>query len=400
MSDKPHGISRRDFFKTTAVAGAGALATAVPAPAAASTIPLRTFGKTGVKVPILALGGIFDTPSNLLVLRQALRLGVTYWDTAERYGWGRSETGMGQYLARDPGARKKIFLVSKGKSRNPQELDKALTGSLQRLQTDHVDLYFIHGVDDIAEMTPALKKWGEKAKASGKIKFFGFSSHANMAACLAGAAKLGWIDGIMFAYNFRIMNEPAMKRAVEACHKAGIGLTAMKTQGGRSYISGDAGDLEHKMLDRFTKLGFTSHQARLKAVWDDPRIASACSAMYDLTVLGANVAAALNKTRLSARDKDLLTAHAKDTAASYCAGCRQTCQSALTEAAPVADVMRYLMYYREYGDRDMARELFGEIPAEVRGRLATADFRPAEVACPQGMPIGRLMREAVDLLTV
>ncbi len=398
MSDKPHGISRRDFFKTTAAAGAGVLATAVPGQAAPASIPLRTFGKTGVKVPILALGGIFDTPSNLLVLRQALRLGVTYWDTAERYGWGRSETGMGQYLARDPGARKKIFLVTKGKSRNPQELDTALQNSLQRLQTNYVDLYFIHGVDEISEMTPALRKWGAKAKASGKIKFFGFSSHANMAACLAGAAKLGWIDGIMFTYNFRVMNEPAMKRAVEACHQAGIGLTAMKTQGGRSFISGDAGDREHRMLDRFTKLGYTTQQAKLKAVWDDPRIASACSAMYDLTVLGANVAAALNKTRLSADDKVMLAAHAADTASSYCAGCGRICQGAT--AAPVADVMRYLMYYQDYGDRDMARELFGEIPAEIQGRLATADFGPAEAACPQGMPIGRLMREAVDLLTV
>jgi aryl-alcohol dehydrogenase-like predicted oxidoreductase len=400
MSDRNKGISRRDFFKASAAAGAGALAAAAPAQAAPSTIPLRPFGRTGVKVPILSLGGIFDTSHNQLVMRQAIRLGVTYWDTAERYGYGRSETGMGEFFAKNPGSRQRVFLVSKGMSREPSELTGALDKSLKRLQTNYLDLYFIHAVDEISEMTPALKDWAAKAKASGKIKLFGFSTHSNMAKCLAGAAKLGWIDGIMFTYNFRIINDPNMKRAVEACHRAGIGLTAMKTQGRRSFLSGGSGQVDPRMLARFTQLGFTPEQAKLKVIWEDRRIASICSAMYDLTVLGANVAAALNKTRLSAADKGLLAAHAAETARSYCAGCGQICQTAVGGAAPVAEVMRHLMYYQEYGDRDLARECFGEIPPEIRGRLATVDYGPAEAACPQGMPVGRLMREAVELLTV
>ena len=47
---------------------------------------------------------------------------------------------------------------------------------------------------------------------------------------LLGAAKLGWIDGIMFTYNYRIMHTERMKKAVNDSFKAGIGLTAMKTQ--------------------------------------------------------------------------------------------------------------------------------------------------------------------------
>ena len=47
---------------------------------------------------------------------------------------------------------------------------------------------------------------------------------------MLAAAKLGWVDGIMMTYNYRLMVKDEMKRAVDACAKAGIGLTAMKTQ--------------------------------------------------------------------------------------------------------------------------------------------------------------------------
>lgn len=397
------GVSRRDFLRTAAVAAgatgaAGAAGTLGAGPtearAAAANMPRRTFGRSGIKVPILALGGIFDTPNNQLVLRQALRLGVTYWDTAESYGWGRSELGIGMYLAKNPAARKDIFLVSKGKSREPKGLTTALDQSLKRLKTSYVDLYFVHGIDEISELGPGLKAWGEQKKREGKIKLFGFSSHQNMAACLAAAPKLGWVDGIMFTYNYRVMNTPDMRRAVEACHRAGIGLTAMKTQGGRSFSTDSAA--EARLIDRFTKRGFTAEQANLKAVWEDKRIASICSAMYNLTVLGSNVAAALDRTKLSAVDHDLMRRVAA--AGGYCAGCASICQTKVSGGAPVADVMRSLMYARQYGDRALAQETYAEIPKAVRVRLADLDYGPAERACPQRLPIGRLMREAAQEL--
>ena len=68
-------------------------------------------------------------------------------------------------------------------------------------------------------------------KKAGKIKLFGFSTHSNMEECLAGAAKLPWVDGIMFIYNYCLMHEPRMKDAAKACYRAGIGLTAITTQG-------------------------------------------------------------------------------------------------------------------------------------------------------------------------
>ena len=256
MANKNKGISRRAFFRSAGAAGLGAMMAgpgglhASPAGAAA-VMPKRVFGKTGVKVSLLSLGGMFDIPNNQIVLKQALALGVTYWDTANSYSGGNSEVGIGQFFARNPGVREKIFLVSKSTNRSAAGMSEHLELSLKRLQTSYVDLYFVHSVTDIKEMTPELLKWGQEAKASGKIKYFGFSTHRNMAACLAGAAKLDGIDGIMTTFNYRCLGDKDMLAAMEACSKRGIGLTAMKTMGEGPSPVFSSGDMD--LVERFQK---------------------------------------------------------------------------------------------------------------------------------------------------
>ncbi len=82
---------------------------------------------------------------------------------------------------------------------------------------------------------------------------------------------------------------------------------------------------------------------------------------------------------------------------SFCAGCGLLCDESVADA-PVSDVLRYLMYCNSYGDRTKAKKLFREIPAPARYSLAGADFSLAEQGCPQGLPIGSLVREAVEKL--
>jgi predicted aldo/keto reductase-like oxidoreductase len=217
-----------------------------------------------------------------------------------------------------------------------------------------------------------------------------------MEECLEGAAKLGWIDGIMFTYNFRVMYTDKMNKAVDDCYNAGIGLTAMKTQStGWGTKGGPINEKERALLNRFERKGLSPGQAKLKAVWDDKRIASICSYMTNMKVLKENTSAAMDNKTLSDHDKDYLKEYARETASGYCAGCKHICESVLDDGIPVSDVMRYLMYSRCYGEYGRAKAAFNELPLEVRGRIAAADYRSAENRCPQGMPIGRLMREAV-----
>jgi len=79
-------------------------------------------------------------------------------------------------------------------------------------------------------------------------------------------------------------------------------------------------------------------------------------------------------------------------------GLRAHCEQALGHQVPVGDVMRCLMYHHSYGDHLLAREVFGQLPLAVRGRLAGLDYSTAERVCPHGLPIARLMRQAHDLL--
>ena len=62
---------------------------------------------------------------------------------------------------------------------------------------------------------------------------------------------------------------------------------------------------------------------------------------------------------------------------------------------PISDIMRYLMYARSYGDPDLARSLFNGLPLDTRRLMTETDYTRAEGRCPQRMPIGRLMREAI-----
>jgi len=397
MSFYKQSQSRRNFLKAVGTAGAGVLGASLNSSAdaaeEATAMPTRPYGKSGIRVPILSFGGSLDTSMSLLVLRQAFKWGVTYWDTANSYMGGRSEQGMGKYIEKYPGDRHRIFLVTKSHAWTMQGMSRDLDESLQRLKTNYTDLFFVHSVRSPDSLDDDMKAWAEKKKAQGKIRLFGFSTHSNVERCMLAAAKLGWIDGIMMSYNYRRMHTDDMKRAVAACTEAGIGLTAMKTQGGGQIKTNTPS--EFQLAGRFLKKGFTDAQAKLKAVWSNPAISSICSEMPNMTILKANVAAALDKTTLSRRDRALLQHYAQETRTHYCAGCTDICESSALGSIPVGDVMRCLMYARSYGDRERAKEQFFKIAPAARRQMRNTDFTLAEQRCPQGMPIGRLMKEAV-----
>ena len=396
--------TRRDFLKTLAIAGAGALISgsqslAEPATAAAAKSGLkvskRPFGKSGIDVSILGMGTMYDIINNQMNLKQSLEHGVTYWDTADCYEGGRAEKGLGKFFTSHPEARKEVFLVTKSDARDPVGMSSLLTRSMERMKADTIDLYFLHSVSNIDELDDDVKAWAHRMKKEGKIKLFGFSTHKNMESCLMGASKLGWVDGIMFSYNFRLMGKDGMKAAVDACAASGIGLTAMKTQGGGSVRIENESEIN--MAATFLEKGFSDAQAKLKAVWEDTRIACICSQMPTVSILLSNIAAALDKTQLDARNWNALEQYAEETRSSYCAGCSHICGAA-ANGAPISDVMRHLMYYNSYGDRDLARSQFAALPEDFRTRMTALDYSAAERACPHGLPIARLMKEAGELL--
>jgi len=215
---------------------------------------------------------------------------------------------------------------------------------------------------------------------------------------MLAASKLGWIDGIMMSYNYRLMVKDEMKRAVEACATAGIGLTAMKTQA--AFLAnfwasiGAETDDALGITENFLKKGYTAEQAKLKVVWENPHIASICSAMPNMTILQANIDAALNQQRLSETDRKRLEQYARETAPGYCAGYAQICESAVDLEVPISDILRCSMYAHGYGSRDMALSLFNSLPAGAKENVFQADYSRAEKSCPQKIQIGRVLKRA------
>jgi len=411
MEEKQNTIDRRNFLKTISAAGLSSVLVSTGAIAGPNEsnakekpqkskypqVPKRKLGKTKVKIPCLSFGTYQVDVDNQILLRKTLQYGVNFWDTAYDYAGGNSELGIGKFLNRNPKVRENLFLVTKASgARSPKEIEKRLTISLKRMNTDYIDLYFgLQQCSNPAWLTDELRKWAESAKKRKLIRHFGITTHQNLAIVLAAAAKMPWIDVIMIPYNFYLAQDAELQAAVDVCYKADIGLIAMKTLGMGQRISTDA---DKKLVNHFLQRGFTEAQAKIKLVLEDKRFSSACVGMKNVSVLNSNVAAAFDKTKLTQADRDIFKEYAETTCSGYCAGCADICNSALTDAPYVSDIMRYLMYYNSYGEQAEAKRLFAQIPVGVRNKLLNMDYNLAEARCPQRLPIRELVAEAVGKL--
>ena len=115
-------------------------------------------------------------------------------------------------------------------------------------------------------------------------------------------------------------------------------------------------------------------------------------------MLKDNVAAARDVKKLAASDIRQLIQLSQSTCGLYCHACMK-CETAMGYQTRIPDVLRYMMYFNSYDETDNARDLFKALPDQVTKSIAINDYSPAERACPNHIEIGRLMKEAADLLT-
>jgi hypothetical protein len=275
---------------------------------------------------------------------------------------------------------------------------------MDRMKTDYVDLYCgIHGLGEIGQLTDEMKKWVQNAKDKGLIKAFGFSTHRNMAENLTEAVKLGWVDFVMTSYNFRLMQDDEINQAIETCHKAGVGIIAMKTQGHSpgKYIDANQNiesQADKMIIEHFLKSGFDEGQAKIKAVLKNTSVSCACVACKNISILNSNIEAVKEPAKLTVADMSVLKDYAKMTCRGYCIGCGQ-CEKIFPETPYIADTMRFLMYHDSYGEKTRAKQLFSQIPADIKAKMAKIDYRPAEKKCPQNLPINQIINQATKRLS-
>lgn len=397
--DEMFTVNRRGFLET----GAGTLAVAavlgsVPdgqaqeaAKAARSEVlPKRTLGRTGVEVSMLNLG-TWKSVGLDRILRFAWANGIRYIDTARSYG---SEPAIGRWLKSVPEVRKQIFLVTKDRPNTPKKLIDNLDQRLESLQTDYVDLIFIHALGDGNINTEIewvksreFKETAEAIRKSGKAKFVGFSCHhPRQAEILQLAAEAGFVDAIMVRNNPWISDDvPNMDRALDACHKAGIGLISMKQVAGHVNLN----DLARR-LPELKEKKLTPYQGLLHAIWTDERFASVCVSMRNTDQVRENTQAARTFKPMTKAEISRLRDACIAAGPTFCANCDGRCGQAAGTEAELGNLTRLLTYHDHHGYRGEARRLYANLSDAARDWKG-ADLEAARAACPNKLDFARLL---------
>jgi len=301
--DDTTGPDRREFL------AAGVAATVLPAALGSQLdlsdtgpdkIPKKPFGKTGVRVSAIGLGGyhIGQAPSDTEAARlvhAAIDAGVTFFDNAWEYHDGRSEEWLGKALV---GRRDKVFLMTKvcTHGRDKQVAMKQLEESLKRLRTDHLDLWQVHEV--VYDNDPDLHfaKGGviealDEAKKAGKVRYVGFTGHKHPRIHLKMLSHDYPFDSVQMPLNpFDASYRSFEKNVLPEVLKRGMAPLGMKSLGG------DAQPVLH---------GVVTAQEALRYAMSLP-VATTISGIDSMDVLNQNLGVARGFKPMTGEEMDAL----------------------------------------------------------------------------------------------
>ncbi len=375
-----NSLDRREFLQ------AGVAATAVTASLTGSAsalaaddkpsqnkpvLPKRVLGKTGVEVTLLTQGTVGQPEALDRLLRLAYREGVRYYDTAE--GYANAETVFHKWFEAAPEVRKTIFLATKSHVGKPGDMLKKVDQRLARLGTDYIDLLFFHGLSTGQAKWPKSKEMKEAIEAikkTGKVKFVGFSTHdPAIAQQLQAAAEGGFVDVIMLKFNPWLDKESALNKALDACHKANIGLVSMK------QINGQATRVTQDRVPTLKARGLSPVQGLLHAIWTDERFSSSCVTMRNNNQTAENADAAHRFEPLKTAELDELREAVLAAGPTLCPNCDGSCSLAAGTKARLGDLTRIYTYHEENGIRQHAAiATTSSPPRSGTGKAPT--FRP------------------------
>jgi aryl-alcohol dehydrogenase-like predicted oxidoreductase len=230
-------MERRDFMKSTL---AGALGTTVLH--AKDAIPRRTY-RDNVQLSVIGFGAIVVMGHDQAVadrlVAQAVDQGINYFDVAPSYGEGEAEIKLGPALKPH---REGAFLACKTTRRDAEGARKELEQSLQRLHTNHFDLYQFHAVSSLKDVEQILAPKGAaemfaKARQEGKVKYIGASAHsAEAAIALMDRFPL---DSILFPVNYVCWQQGNFgPQILEHAKRKGVARLALKAMAHTKWSAG------------------------------------------------------------------------------------------------------------------------------------------------------------------
>ncbi len=353
----------------------------------------RRFGRTEFQVSDIVLGtGRIQGQHAVDIARKAIERGVNYLDTSPDYSGSGSEQAMGEAMK---GVRDDVFVATKfctpvghlPAGTPVARYIEAIDDSLQRLQTDRVELIHIHACDDVDRlMDENVHEAFDRLKEQGKARFLGFSTHTpNLLQVANAAVDSGRFDVMMLAYHHGLWPEIG-----DVIHRAraeqDMGIVAMKTLKGA----------KHRNLSNFEPYADAYSQAALRWVLSNRDVSCAVISFFELQHIDEYLYA--SGKPFGDQELTLLQEYDRQIVGSYCAPHCGKCLDVCPEELPIHDVLRHRMYFEDYGWEKEGMQRYAAL--ERNASVCASCPAPCLGSCPVGISIPDRMREAHDLLTL
>jgi predicted aldo/keto reductase-like oxidoreductase len=273
-----------------------------------------------------------------------------------------------------------------------------LEQALKDLQTDVIDLGFAYsgGTDE------AFEVW-RKFQKEGKVRFIGMSGHDPRKH--EWAVRKGYVDWIHMPYNrlSRIKQGPGdlpgAERLFRMTKANDVGVIGIKPLTGnfipywaKQTVNPEIQEIMKKLRDYGPS---NLYQAMLRWILQNPNI-TACAVGMDTVQQVVEDCEAVRTRKLTAAQKELLDMYAGIADKDYCRMC-ETCIQSCPRGVAVADILRFRMYYKNYGRQDYARNLYSELP-DCQKFTQCDNCRMCENNCPNQLAVVEKLREAASIL--
>jgi predicted aldo/keto reductase-like oxidoreductase len=373
----------------------------------------RSFGQLDWKPSALGFGamrlpiidgdpGKIDEPEATRMLRYAIDHGVNYVDTAYPYHQDTSEPFLGRAL--QDGYRERIRLATKlpcWKVEGPGDFDRYLDEQLERLQTEHIDFYLLHGLN--ALRWPRVRdldvlRWAERAMADGRIGHLGFSFHDQLEVFkeIVQASDL-WLF-CQIQYNFMDVEHQAGTEGLKYAAQKGLAVVIMEPLRG-GLLTKTVPLAVQEIWDTAPRKRTPADWA-LQWVWNQEEVSLVLSGMSTMEQVEENVVSASHSGPGTLTDDELaVIARARDQYQSLsripCTDCRYClpCPNGV-------NIPRIFEIYNEammYGDERQARGAYAWLKEEERADLCVECEECLE-KCPQQIEIPEWLARAHELL--
>lgn len=401
MSDERRTLSRRSFLGTgmAGIVGAGiglagtgrALAAGQETPEKPQIKAFRPLGSTGWKVSDISFGSaMMQDPA---LLEYAMERGINYVDTARQYF--EMEVVIGKLF---PAKRDKLFITTKlmpelfTPETTAAQITTAIEESLKRLNTDYVDCCQIHSVGDPnlggpeRIQNPAIVEAFGAAKKAGKIRGWGASSHGpKMVEDFTWLIENTDIDLIQPGMNFLTKG---LEPVLAAAKKKGVAVVAMKSLSAARKID----------YSKYQTEGRTARQALTKWMLAQPNLDTICISMNTMDDIDEFVAAS-GETDMSSQERRVMEGYCSLLDRDYCRPGCDGCQSACPRGVPIHDILRYRLYFNNYGREKYAMQLYRRLPESRRAGGCASCSGPCVSSCPYGLDVrAKLVRAHSELI--